>query len=54
MHIIDETKKGNYKTLKDIEKDYPYLSYNKKIILQDILYRNYSSKKMRVDPSRVI
>lgn len=54
MHIIEETKKGTYKSLKDIEKDYPYLSYSKKIVLQDIIYRNTSNKKKNVEPARVI
>ena len=54
IHIVEEVKKGAYKSLRDIERDYPYLSYNKKAMIQDILYRNASNEKINVEPARVI
>lgn len=54
VHIIGEVKKGTYKSLKDIEKDYPYTSYKERILLQDILNRNLPFDSLNVQPARVI
>lgn len=53
MHVIDEVKKGTYKSLKDIEEDYPYISYKEQILLQNILIRN-NPFNSEVDPAKVI
>lgn len=54
IHIIEEVKKGTYKSLKDVEKDYPYVSYKQATLIQDILNRNVEFNPLEIDPAKVI
>jgi hypothetical protein len=52
-HILEEIKNGKYKSLLDVEKDYPILRFTKDDLIQKMLNIK-SLKKERPSPARVI
>jgi len=54
IHIIEEVEKGNYKSLNDVKKDYPYLRYKQAALVQSILNDNIPINKLTMEPARVI